>query len=116
MAMYRVARRLHVGGDKFLEVGQMASLDWLNQQQRDHLEDCGAISEVHAPPLSALPKWGKRAERLKPLGIITATDLLESDSAKVAEAVGVQPATIDRWKDLVKDKWLVVPSTESKSG
>lgn len=109
MAMYRILQRLHIGGTKYLEPGQMAGLHWLTPEQIGRLEDGGAVSEIHAPPLRALPKWEKRAARLEPLNIITATDLLEADSKKVAEEIGVKPATVDRWKGLLKDKWLVVP-------
>jgi hypothetical protein len=58
-----------------------------------------AISEVSAPPLTILPGWTRRAEKLAAKGIITLDQFIETDSSEIAKVFKAATAdTIDTWK------------------
>ena len=58
-----------------------------------------AISAVSAPPLSILPGWKRRAEKLEAKGIIGLDDFIEGDSAELAKIFrNTETETIDTWK------------------
>ena len=96
--MYRVHRRL--GRTKsVIEVGSFTMLDWLSKAGIDKLLMKGSISKVQAPPLIVLPGWTLRSKRLKPHGIIDAEQFLEHDPLELAEKIGAQIGTIDKWRN-----------------
>jgi len=108
MPMYRVLRTLSRGHEKFIKVGVLTDLAWLNAEQRAKLEQVGAVSRISAPPLAQLPGWKLRAEKLGVEGIHTFDDFLERDPAGIAEAIGMQPRTIQKWRNELLD-WITVP-------
>lgn len=110
--LYRVLKRLSLGGDKAVEKGEFTSLEWLDERGVSRLMAAGAVSEVAPPPLSELPGWKGRAERLAAIDIGDAVEFLEAEPDVLAPKLRVKPATVTRWQREVK-RWLVV---EKKRG
>ena len=108
MPMYRVLRTLSRGHDKFVKVGTLTDLAWLKDEQRATLEMVGAVSRISAPPLAQLPGWKLRTAKLGKLDIHTFDDFLERDPDEIAEGVGVQRRTVDKWRAELVD-WLTPP-------
>lgn len=66
------------------------------------------IAPVATPPLSELPGWGKRAEKLAGIDIKTAADFLDADTEKIRAQFNLKGAyTIEKWKEEVRS-YLVV--------
>jgi hypothetical protein len=75
------------------------------------LLQAGAIGEVTGPPLSKLPGWKVRAEKLAPLEIVCVHEFLAGDVAQMAEVMNVKEVTIEKWQSEVV-KWLQpIPAT-----
>lgn len=108
MPMYRVLRPLSRKLEQFIPVGTLTDLAWLNDAQQAKLIQVGAVSRISAPPLAQLPGWKLRAGKLAALDIHTFDDFLEADPDTVAEGVGVQRRTVDKWRAELKD-WVTVP-------
>jgi hypothetical protein len=67
-----------------------------------------ALAEVRPPPLSELPGWETRAEKLKEIGIVTVRDLLEADDDEVRRLFNRRrTSTVAKWKTEA-EKWLRV--------
>ena len=105
--VYRVLKKLSLGEDKELKVGEFTRLEWLTGDKVARLMKVGAVSEVAPPPLSELPGWKARAERLAAVGVGDTLEFLETDPKDIAKRMKVRPATIVRWQGEVK-KWLIV--------
>jgi len=112
MAMYRVHRRLSAGKGKILYPGTLSRLEWLDETGLARLTIKGSISRVHAPPLVVLSGWrNARAGKIREvMGINDAEQLLEAQDAEIAEKMGVQPATVARWKGEVLDALMAKPT------
>lgn len=110
MATYRILQKLHKGKNKFLDPGSMSRLEWLNDEQIERLEQCGAASRVQPPPLIALPGWSRRARKIEEVtsgNIENAEQFLEADTKELATQMSVKDMTIEKWKKDVL-KWLTV--------
>lgn len=105
--LFRVLRTLSLGEDKVLKPGEFTRLEWLTGEQVVRLMAVGAVSEVAPPPLSELPGWQGRSERLASAGIHNAVEFLEADPKNIAALMKIRPATVARWQAEVR-KWLVV--------
>ena len=105
--LYRVLKKLSRGADKILKVGEFTRLGWLTEGQVARLMAVGAVSEVAPPPLSEIPGWKGRSDRLETIGINDAVEFLEADPREVAKTMRVKPATIARWQVEAKT-WLIV--------
>lgn len=113
MPMYRVLRKLDIGKGRILHPGTFSRLEWLEQAGLDRLKMRGAISEVRPPPLEALPGWGRRAKKVHEVaGVENAEQFLGVDELALAEQMGVQIETIQRWKTEVQG-WLTAPPAEA---
>lgn len=108
MALYRVLQNLKIKNGVILKgdfiTGASYSPDSLTK-----LEEVGAIGLLHAPPLSALPGFEMVAARLEEINISDADQLLECDSATLAQQLSTDAATVRRWQMDVSD-WLVIPA------
>ena len=107
MAIFRVLKKLS-RKDHIMEPGSLSRFEWLAPEQIAVLEKQRAISRLSAPPLSEMPGWKRRGQKLEDIGIETAEDLLEADGEVVAGLMNVRAATVDRWKTEA-EWWLVVP-------
>ena len=97
--MYRVLIRLDAKKFGCFESGALSFLEWLKAPAIKRLIDCGAVAPVSPPPLSILPGWVTRAEKLAPLGITDVVELLQANSDELRRALGYKrAATIDGWK------------------
>jgi hypothetical protein len=74
-----------------------------------------ALSEVKPPPLSELPGWTTRAEKLAAAGVVTAVDFLEADDGLLKEALNHKTTrSINKWREELKG-WLVVSEPKKKN-
>ncbi len=112
--LYRILRPLARDGQtRLLPEDGPSALEWLSPEQHQQLIDCGAIAPIHAPPLSELPGWESRADRLQAAGISSVVDLLAAtDIDAISEMAGVRPATIRRWQREAA-AWLMPPRPAS---
>lgn len=110
--MYRALKVLDTGGGRRIYPGSLVWLDWLDEAGIDILKTVGAICEVHPPPLSILPGWKRRSKRVEKLGLLDVVAFMEATTEMVAEALGVKPNTVDRWKHEVSE-WLIVKKSNN---
>lgn len=109
MALYRALHNLSKN-EKTIPAGTILAFQWLNETQIGKLIAVGAIAPVGAPPLVALPGWKTRATKCGKLGLETAEQFLEADTAHLADVLHLKPETVERWKVEVLG-WLTVPET-----
>jgi hypothetical protein len=97
--IYRVLRRLAVGPDKnrYIEAGSVVNEDRFGPRIRGILIGKGILSPVSAPPLDAFPGWKLRAERFMKAGY-DAIDILATEDAALAKAIGSNVRSIQKWK------------------
>lgn len=86
MALFRALLNLDKGG-KTIYAGSFTRLEWQTPQQQQVMIDVGAVAEVSAPPLEALPGWSTRAVKLAPLGIVDVVQFLEADPDEIARTL-----------------------------
>lgn len=72
------------------------------------------IAEVSGPPLSELPGWKIKSEKMAKVGIITVNDFLARDSEELANELGYKERTINKWKNEVEEVWLLSTPKVSK--
>jgi hypothetical protein len=58
----------------------------------------GALAPVHTPPLSELPGWILKGQKLRTIGIVTVQDFLDAPDSNIARLFGYQESTIQKWK------------------
>ena len=64
------------------------------------------IVQASTPPLSELPGWEKRAEKLETVGIITIQNLLDTEPAEIAILLGYKRHShIAKWQDNARE-WI----------
>lgn len=107
MVLYRVLQNIAWGGRE-VKRGGMDTLLGMSAKSLRVLQERGAIAPVIPPPLSALPGWSIRANRLAKVGIVTVLDLLEAEMETVKAACRVSDATAERWKAEARG-WLTGP-------
>lgn len=109
MIPYRVLKRLDTGhgpgdildGNMFHSLGKLVA--------------AGALAKARTPPLTELPGWAVRAEKLRTVGVVTVTDLLSMDPQKGTELFDHKRAsTFTKWQEEAQN-WLLTP-TKPKSG
>lgn len=111
--LYRVLKTLWRGEHKpRIYPGTFTRLEWLNGEGIERLKRAGAVNEVAPPPLTALPGWKRRAQRLRALNIADATQFLETDGEAIAQHLRVKAATVERWRQELK-MWMVAPPPPS---
>ena len=102
MAIYRVLEPLTTGH----RPGDIVSGDCFSPRVLVALLRVSALSEVRPPPLSELPGWEKRAEKLKEIGVTTVRDFLEADDDEVRRLFNYKRiSTVAKWK-VEAEKWL----------
>lgn len=105
MALYRIHKPMDKPG---LKVGGIDSLKWLRPDQIAILIDREIVSRVAALPLSEIPGWKTRANKLIALNIGDAEQFIEADINVIKKALRAKPETIQRWKKELIDQWLVI--------
>ena len=98
--LYRVQRRLTTGDEPgdFVEGSKF--------KQLDKLVAAGVLEEVHPPPLSEIPGWRLRSERLAGAGIVTALDFLEASKEQLMQIFEHKTdAHIANWQAEIRE-WL----------
>ena len=109
MSVYRVLRPLSTGH----EPGDL--VDGTQFKGLDALVEARALAEVKPPPLSELPGWTTRAEKLGGEGIVTAVDFLEADDELLKEALNYKTMrNINKWREELKG-WLVAGKPKKKN-
>lgn len=99
MTYYRAHTNLDIKGRELIPAGTLFRGSILMPESITILEGMEHISRVSFPPLSVLPGWKNRAEKLAAAGIVGADDFLDSDPEKVAKLFrGHSAATVDGWK------------------
>lgn len=98
--LYRLRTNLAMKDGTVYPSGTIQSLS-LSGKDEAKLISVGALTILQTPPLSALPNWEKRAERLEKHGIVTITDLLQADQAELAKQMKVKEETIAAWQRAV---------------
>ena len=104
MIVYRVLKHLdtgHVPGD---------ILDGRIFRALDRLVAVGALAKAGTPPLTELPGWTTRAEKLREIGIVTIEDLLGMDPQQGMELFNHKRIlTFVKWVEEAKS-WLLTPT------
>lgn len=106
MALYRIMRSLSSG----IKRDTVQSLHW-DRARLDKLLELGLIARVSPPPLTELPAWKARAEKLAAHDILDAEQFLETDDALLAKYLRNKPGTIKRLKTDVT-RWLQPEQTQ----
>ncbi len=101
--MYRVRRKLSLGGGKYIPRGIQSELKELTPQNLRRLLELGYVTRVETPPLAILPRFKRRSESLRTMGIISIEDLLRADSDDVADNLDLKVDTIEKWKREAED-------------
>lgn len=104
MAIYRVLKNLSTGHRKgdLVDGDQFKALDILVKVR--------ALAEAKSPPLSELPGWATRAEKLNTIGIVTIQDFLDADMEKVAKLFNhKRTSTSKKWQKEVEQYLRVEP-------
>lgn len=91
MGLYRVLKNLTTSNG-MIKLGGVEDLKW-SADKLEALEQAGAISKVHTPPLSEIPQWEERAEML-PAEIFTVEDFLLANNTKLANVLKLEEAEI----------------------
>ena len=112
MPIYRVLRTLS-RKEKMIDAGTLTRLEWLNEDGVSRLLAVGAVARIQGPPLSVLPGWKRRSEKLGLLGVASAESFLEAEPGPLAEQLEVKPETITRWQQEVM-AWLLPPEMPSR--
>jgi hypothetical protein len=108
--MYRLLRPLAFG-ERIVPAGAVKRLG-LDEKDIATLLDRGAIAPIAMPPLSEIPLWKPRANKLLKVGILDAGQFLEATSKMLAEYLDVEPSTIEEWKGELL-RWLA-PAKEDE--
>ena len=104
MIVYRVLKQLDTGhmpgdildGRMFMALGKLVAVD--------------ALAKAKTPPLTELPGWATRAEKLQRIGIVTVEDLLGMDPQRGTELFRHKRAsTFIKWIEEAKS-WLLTPA------
>jgi hypothetical protein len=107
--IYRVLRPLTTGQ----QAGDVIDGGRLRAEAIEKLLEIGALEVVTAPPLAELPHWEVRAQKLKAAGVLTITDLLDTQDQELAEAVKHKTTrVVKRWKREARE-WLTAPNKET---
>lgn len=102
--IYRVLKLLSTGH----EPGQLVDGERFKPNVLAALLRVQAVSEVRGPPLTQLPGWLRRAERLEAVGIETVTDFLKADPDRLKRIFGHKKlSTITRWRNEAR-RWITV--------
>lgn len=107
MALYRVLNSLQMN-KRVIPRGDFVTSAEYPQKSLDKLEEVGAISLLHAPPLSELPDFDGMAEQLATVGIISADQLLELPIDEIVSRTNADIATVKQWRVDVAN-WLIIP-------
>ncbi len=117
MALYRIMSNLALGSkivprgsirrivEKGARTPKLDGILAMDAQRVARLEERGAIARVNAPPLTEIPGWEKRAEKLLPIGIVDIEQFVEHDGAKLAKLLDMkEPVIAGLKKELIR--WL----------
>jgi len=105
MALYRIHKPMDKPG---LAVGGIDSLAWLRPEQIAILVDREIISRVAALPLSEIPGWKTRANKLATANIDNAEQFIEADIGLIKKVLRAKPETIQKWKRELLNQWIVI--------
>lgn len=109
MPLYRVLKRLDTGH----EPGDI--VDGNLFRRLDLLVNAKVLAKVKGPPLTELPGWGMRAEKLRRVGIETVEDLLDMDPQRGTRLFRhKRDSTFIKWVKEARS-WLLAPP-RPKSG
>jgi hypothetical protein len=80
--------------------GDVVSGDRFQPATLDRLVAGGVLTAIQTPPLSVLPGWSRRAEKLAGAGVHTVEQLLDMDDAKLATLFNQRGTkNARRWKE-----------------
>ena len=105
MTTYRVVKRntpLNSGH----RYGDIISDTEMNSRVIEALLANNIITRASTPPLSEVPGWEKRAEKLEVVGIVTIENLLETEPKEIAKLLGYKRHShIAKWQDNARE-WI----------
>lgn len=110
MTYYRILSNLTLN-DRIIKNNTVENLT-LSDKSIGRLISNGHIALVSTPPLSELPMWELRAERLESLGITTGSQLLECDVVSTADSLSITVELLNQWKQDLIDDFLIVKQEE----
>ena len=84
-----------------------------NQGIINALVENRAIAEIAGPPLSELPGWVTRSEKLAKLGILNVNDFLAASPRSIADEFNYKITTIEKWRSEV-EAWMLAVSVPAK--
>jgi hypothetical protein len=105
--LFRVRKPLWYKAD-IIRPGSLHRLESLDKAALEKLTSKNTIAEVQAPPLSILPGWQVRSEKLAAVGIVDAVEFLGANASQVAAYMQCGRGTVERWKNEVL-QWLTAP-------
>lgn len=107
MIPYRVLQNLDTGH----KVGDIVDGDAF--VRLDRLVEVKALSRALLPPLTELPGWAERSEKLTAVGVKTVTDLLNMDPQKGTELFNhKRTSTFIGWVKEAKS-WFLAPKPKA---
>lgn len=110
--LYRVLRNLGTVGQRRVSIGEILLGSALTPEGIRRLEQVGAISELHAPPLTELPNLAPWIDRLAVVGLVTADQLLECDIDETSHDLGISVTELTTLKQLTTNWLIVIPKRE----
>lgn len=98
MPLYRTLWPLAVTNKPTIPEGIVSRLEGISQSGLRALLERGAIQEIAAPPLAALPNWQARGRKLQTLDVFTLADVYEIDAKQAARTLKLGVAVVERWQ------------------
>lgn len=114
MSMYRILKPLDYH-KQVIPRGTVLELADLPGASIAVLLSRGAIAEIAGPPLTELPGWEVRAEKLARADIHTSKQLLDADVSTLAKQLAVSQATLRKWKQELTLDFLTVKAPSRAS-
>lgn len=104
MSMYRFLKNV-TNGNEIIERGAIGRAPF-SADTIAKLIEVGAIAPIATPPLSVLPGWETRSNRLEQrLNILTIEQFLEADDDEIARVMRKSAQVVSEWKQDVVE-WM----------
>lgn len=110
--LYRVLKPLSTGQDR----GALVAGEVFKPGILAALLKVKALKEAQGPPLSELPGWSRRAERLAEIGVLNVADLLRADPERIQGLFRHKRASTATGWQTEATRWLKIDEKKKKSG
>lgn len=85
-----------------VERGDVVQADEFGPAKLQQLLDRRALIPVEQPPLTALPGWKTRGEKLKAIGVLTVADYLKADEKDLLVVLGGSAQRLARYRSEIE--------------